>query len=216
MRRFNLWASVEHVFTLTVSTLPFYLLVQKRGSKLRDGWVERCEVWTESDCCSTWGAKTKEPSLPVGLWESRLWSGPERESSLMKYWCFFFNCVLWELSLLAGCVRWSTIVLRSSLDKNGLDYTALIGPNGPNDDPLLWGVVIILGISFLADQKKRYSSLVLTYCKIHREAICVWQHRILTAEPAHDLNLYLVLERLFESLPLKQRCNSCMCKSFIL
>lgn len=78
----------------------------------------------KSDCCSTWGAKTKEPSLPVGLWESRLWSGPERESSLMKYWCFFFNCVLWEPSLLSGCVPWSTILLRASLDENGLDYTA--------------------------------------------------------------------------------------------
>lgn len=37
---------------------------------------------------------------------------------------FFFNCVLWELSLLSGCVRWSTILLRASLDENGLDYAA--------------------------------------------------------------------------------------------
>lgn len=105
----------------------FYLLFQTRGSKPWDGWAERCKGFqkrTESDCCSTWGAKTKEPSLPVGLWESGLWSGPERESSLMKYWCFFFNCVLWELSLLSGCVRWSTILLCASLDENGLDYAA--------------------------------------------------------------------------------------------
>lgn len=56
------------------------------------GWaLQDFQKRTESDCCSTWGAKTKEPSLPVGLWESRLWSGPERESSLMKYWCFFLT-----------------------------------------------------------------------------------------------------------------------------
>lgn len=99
------------------------------------GWaLQDFQKRTESDCCSTWGAKTKEPSLPVGLWESRLWSGPERESSLMKYWCFFFNCVLWELSLLLGCVRWSTILLRARLYENRLDrgaqgvLSALIGP----------------------------------------------------------------------------------------
>lgn len=46
----------------------------------------------------------------------------------------FFNCVLWELSLLLGCVRWSTILLRARLYENRLDrgaqgvLSALMGP----------------------------------------------------------------------------------------
>lgn len=82
-----------------------YLLFQKQDSKPGDGWAELLQGFqkrTESDCCSTWGAKTKEPSLPVGLWESRLWSGPERESSLMKYWCFSFSFVLFFLTESCG------------------------------------------------------------------------------------------------------------------
>lgn len=43
-KKFNLWTSLEHVFTLTVSTRAFYRLFQKRGSKRRDGWAERCKI----------------------------------------------------------------------------------------------------------------------------------------------------------------------------
>lgn len=127
VRKLNLWTSLDHVLTFAVLYPFFYLLAQKQASKLRDGWAECCMV-SKSELSLTAAAaaalparsKTKEPSLPVGLWVSRLWSGPERESSLMKYWCFslsffFFNCVLWELSLLCGCTRWSTALLRTSL-----------------------------------------------------------------------------------------------------
>lgn len=115
VRKVRLWTFLENFITLMVPLLR----LSNEGSKQWDG---RAECWKVSKSepsltrWSTWGAKTKEPSLPVRLWELRLWSGPERESSLMKYWCFsflffFFNCVLWELGLLSGCTCWTTLLL---------------------------------------------------------------------------------------------------------
>lgn len=172
---------------------------------------------TESDCCSTWGAKTKEPSLPVGLWESRLWSGPERESSLMKYWCFLFF-----LTESCGSSVCSQDVCADpqycsapSLDENGLDSSAqgvlsvLMGlMMTPHSGPELvrdlfscWSKGEVFLISPDLFRKTRTSDVCLTTSlQILDSKACTW------------LKSLFCVGRLFlfwrGSLPLKQRCNS--------